>query len=391
MAGSNAVLKQDRDRPVAKKYTARSRWTAEKYAAFAAELDAVHEEVKAKLGAADVAYIKKVEQVARASEIVGRLLIHFSLDPVTWSAGVFALSIHNQLHATEIGHSALHGSWDGLAGAQLFYSGSFKWKTPVDEESWKREHNILHHQYTNIIGKDPDLSYGIMRASEQIPWIPYHLIQLAQFFWTAPFFLWIIATYATGLVDVIHADHGTSYAKILPNKKPKTVLRAFNKTMKKMLPYSVYNFVLWPALAGPMWWKVLVGNMTADAVRNVYSAATIYAGHFGDDLEYFDNDFKAHGRGEWYKAQVEAAHNYDVPLPISILCGGLDTQIEHHLFPKLPPNRLRDIQPRVQAICERYGVRYNRGGWGKTLQTTFKRFAKFSLPFGNTERQQQAA
>lgn len=361
-------------------FTAKSPWTKGKYEAFASELDAIHQEVQSKLGDDDVAYIKKVERVAHLSEILGRFLIHFSLDPFTWSAGVFSLALHNQLHATEIGHSALHGSWDGLAGAELFYSATFKWKSPVDEESWKREHNILHHQYTNIIGRDPDLSYGLLRASEKMSWAPYHLIQLTQLVWTAPIFLWAIASYATGLNDAIFADLGPNYAKVLPNKKAKTVAVALRKTMRKMIPYSVYNFVLWPALAGPLWWKVLGGNLTADMLRNLYSAATIFAGHFGDDLNYYDKDFKTRGRGEWYKAQVEAAHNYEVPLPISILCGGLDTQIEHHLFPKLPPNRLREIQPRVQEICERYGADYNRGKWGQTLKLTVKRLAKMSLP-----------
>lgn len=373
------------------KITAGSPWNAEKYAAFAGELDALHGDVKARLGEEDVAHIKKVEQVARFSEIVGRLMIHFSLDPVTWSAGVFALFLHNQLHATEIGHSALHGCWDGIAGAELFYSKSFKWKSPIDEESWKKEHNILHHQYTNILGKDPDLSYGMIRAAEKVPWVPYHLIQVTQFVWTAPIFLWVIASYATGLNDALHKERGEYYGSILPDKKPKTVIRALKNTLGKMVPYSVSNFVFWPLLAGPLWMKVLAGNLTADMIRNIYSAATIYAGHFGEDLEYYDKDFKPKGKGEWYKAQAEAAHNYDVPLPISILCGGLDTQIEHHLFPKLPPNRLREIQPKVQEICQRYGVKYNRGKWGKTLQTTFKRLAKLSLPHKKSSARLQAA
>ncbi len=363
-----------------RKYTAKSRWTAAKFDAFAAELDAIHDEIKAQLGEDDVAYIKQVDQVARLSELIGRFLIHFSLDPFTWSAGVFALSIHNQLHTTEIGHSALHGCWDGIAGAELFYSDTYQWKTPVDDESWKREHNILHHQYTNIVGRDPDLSYGMLRPSEQIPWGPYHLIQVTQFFWTAPIFLWVIATYATGLNDVLHGDRGKNYAKILPDKKPKSISAAMHKTLRKIVPYSMKNFVLWPLLAGPLWWKVLGGNLTADMLRNIYSAATIYAGHFGDDLEYYDHDFKPKGRGEWYKAQVESAHNYDVPRPLSILCGALDAQIEHHLFPKLPPNRLREIQPRVQAICERYGAKYHRDSWGRTLHAAVMRLAKFSLP-----------
>ncbi len=227
---------RSKPRPHRSTLTARSSWNREKYSAFAAELDALHEDIQSKLGPRDVTYIKKVERVARLSEIAGRLLIHVSLDPFTWSAGVFALFIHNQLHTAEIGHSALHGCWDGLAGAELFYSASFKWKTPVDEASWRREHNILHHQYTNIVGRDPDLSYGILRASPHISWIPYHLLQVAQLFWTAPAFLWIIATYATGLTDLFHSGDNASYAKILPDRKPKTLARALQTTLKKNDP-----------------------------------------------------------------------------------------------------------------------------------------------------------
>jgi NADPH-dependent stearoyl-CoA 9-desaturase len=58
-------------------------------------------------------------------------------------------------------------------------------------------------------------------------------------------------------------------------------------------------------------------------------------------------------------------------LPLSILCGGLDhqiDQIEHHLFPTLAPPRLREIAPRVQQICERYGVAYRKDTWPTTLR-----------------------
>src|SRR5262249_22686906 len=145
-------------------------------------------------------------------------------------------------------------------------------------------------------------------------------------------------------------------------------------------PYSLYHFVFWPALAGPFWWKVLAGNLAADVLRSIYSCATIYAGHFGDDLQYQDPSFRPQGRGEWYKMQIESAHNYVVPKAVSLLCGALDYQIEHHLFPKLPPNRLREIAPKIEAICERYGVRYNKGEWGKTLKGALKRLKMMSTP-----------
>jgi linoleoyl-CoA desaturase len=66
--------------------------------------------------------------------------------------------------------------------------------------------------------------------------------------------------------------------------------------------------------------------------------------------------------------QVGSTNNYEVSRPISVLCGGLDRQIEHHLFPTLPPPRLREIAPEVRAICERYGIEYKTDTWGRTLR-----------------------
>ena len=54
--------------------------------------------------------------------------------------------------------------------------------------------------------------------------------------------------------------------------------------------------------------------------------------------------------------------------------------IEHHLFPKLPPNRLREIAPKVAAICERYGVRYSRSTWTGNLLGALRRLARMFLP-----------
>jgi linoleoyl-CoA desaturase len=360
--------------------TKKQPWTPEKFAAFAAEISAVGDEARGKLDASDVRHIKKIKKISKTSEVIGRTLLHFSLDPVTWSAGVLSLWIHHQLETSEIGHSALHGCWDGIIGAEEFYSPSFKWDCPVSEEAWKREHNILHHQYTNIVGKDPDLNYGSLRVTEQTPWMPSHLLQISQFFWTAPLFMWVIGAYATGVTDIFRSPKNEGYAPILPDRKLKTALRAALQSAKKMVPYSLYNFAFWPALAGPLWWKVLGGNLAADALRNIYTCSTIYAGHFGDDLVYHDKTFKTNGRGEWFKMQIEAAHDYKVPKPISILCGALDYQIEHHLFPKLPPNRLREIAPKIEAICERYGIAYNRASWGKSLGGGLKRLLKMSFP-----------
>ena len=103
------------------------------------------------------------------------------------------------------------------------------------------------------------------------------------------------------------------------------------------MPYYLYNFVLFPVLAGPLFWKVLLGNVLAEVMRDVYSACTIFCGHVGHDVKSYPPGTRAHGRGQWYAMQVEATNNFEVSRPVSVLCGGLDRQIEHHLFPALPP------------------------------------------------------
>jgi fatty acid desaturase len=355
-------------------------WSAKKLEAFGQEISAIGIEAKTKMGREDLHYIKKIKKISMLGEIIGRTMIHFSIDPFTWSVGVLALGAHLQLETSEIGHSALHGCWDGLVGAEEFSSATFEWNAPVDETAWKQEHNFLHHQFTNIVGRDPDLNYGGLRIAEQTPWQPSHLVQLLQFFLTAPAFMWVIGFYATGLTDLTHGKNSPGYAHILPDRKPRTILKSAVRSIKKMIPYAGYQFGLWPALAGPQWLKVLAANLCAETLKNVYTCATIYAGHFGDDLKYLNSNFKAQGRGAWYKAQIEAAHDFEVPRIMSILCGALDYQIEHHLFPKLPPNRLREVAPKVQAVCEKYGVPYVRTSWEKCLGAALKRLGKMSVP-----------
>jgi linoleoyl-CoA desaturase len=102
-------------------------------------------------------------------------------------------------------------------------------------------------------------------------------------------------------------------------------------------------------------------------MRDVYSAATIFCGHVGDRVKSWPAGTKAGSRGQWYAMQIEATNNFEVGWPWNVFCGGLDRQIEHHLFPKLPPHRLRQIAPEVRTVCERYGIEYRSERWGRVL------------------------
>ncbi|HVK72330.1 MAG TPA: acyl-CoA desaturase [Kofleriaceae bacterium] len=345
----------------------------ERAESFARAVDALRRELEARVGSEDVAYIQGVRALSSSMEVAGRALIHFSLEPVSFGLGVLALSVHKTLELMEIGHSALHGAYDRLPGATGFRSDGFRWKAPIDEESWRSAHNIRHHQYTNIAGRDPDLDFGGLRLSERVGYRRLHALQPASNLLTWLGFATAINLHATGVLEVYL---GRDRPRQLRDRSLASVVRAHGRFFRKWFRYYAREYVLFPALAGPFFWKIWLGNVLSEVARDVYAGATIYCGHVG--ATDFAPGARPGGRGQFYVAQVEAAHDIEVPPPMSILSGGLDRQIEHHLFPRLPPNRLRQIAPRVREICEQHGVRYRTDRWPHRLSQVVRTLASLA-------------
>ncbi len=348
---------------------------------FGEALDRIRTRVESEVGSDDVDYVRRINNFSRTMEVVGRLLIHFSLEPVSFSAGVGALWIHKQLQAAEIGHTVLHGTYDGLEHAEDFQSKTFRWDIPIDEPSWRQGHNVRHHQYTNVAGRDPDIHFGQVRLTDETPHRAVHYFQLPFSLATIfPNFTFVMNAHFTGLIDVYFGNGRPDQLDFLDDRSVRSIVEAHRRALRKYVPYYLKNYLLFPTLAGPFFGKVLLGNWLAEVMRDIYLAATIYCGHVGADVSAYEEGTRAHSRGEWYAMQVEASNDFEVSWPISVLCGGLDRQIEHHLFPKLPPQRLREIATEVRAVCEEHGVPYRTSSWPKTLRRALERVAALSVP-----------
>ncbi|HJR90717.1 MAG TPA: acyl-CoA desaturase, partial [Aeromicrobium sp.] len=158
------------------------------------ELDAIRQEVLDSRGASDAAYIRRMITTQRSLELGSRAVLLASVFPPAWILGTAGLSVAKILENMEIGHNILHGQWDWMRDPKI-HSTTWEWDSASPAAQWKHSHNELHHTYTNVVGKDNDLGYGIMRVDEDQRWHPFFLIQPLVNFINACFFEYGIAAY----------------------------------------------------------------------------------------------------------------------------------------------------------------------------------------------------
>ncbi len=118
--------------------------------------------------------MQRVIKAQRGLEVAGRGLLWVGWFPPAWLAGTAALSLSKILDNMEIGHNVMHGQFDWTNDPKLSSKG-FEWDTACPGDQWRHSHNYMHHTHTNIVGKDRDIGYGVLRMSEDQEWRPYYL------------------------------------------------------------------------------------------------------------------------------------------------------------------------------------------------------------------------
>jgi len=347
-----------------------------------AEFEAIKRKYREKLGPDDVAYIKGLRSWSRRFEVLGRGLLWVSKEPITFALGVFFVWLHRNIEAIEIGHNVLHGQYDGFPEIPQFHSRNFKWKAPVDEEGWRREHNALHHVHTNVFEKDPDLNHGILRMNDQTPWNPIHRWQVPIYLlWVYPQILYGFNNQNLGFGQRDRArkfpEGNKGYATV--DHPGQTLADLEKRRWRSVLRVTFKEYLVFPLLAlatGFSFWKVFLGNMLADGINNYWIAMTIQATHFTAPLQ--PEEALKH-RGHWYISQLDSSVNFKGSRLMSILWGHLNYQVEHHLFPDIPSRHYPDMSKDVREVCKKYGLNYQvNQHWGHAIRNYVAHMWKFS-------------
>ena len=260
--------------------------------AFGEELDSIRARVVAELGTRDVEYIDRVIRVQRGLEVAGRGLLFAGFFPPAWIGGTVSLSLSKILDNMEIGHNVMHGQYDWTGDPRL-NGRTFEWDTACPGEHWRHSHNYLHHTHTNIVGKDRDIGYGILRMSEDERWRPYYLGNLLYAALLAMLF-----QYGVALHDLEAERIAAGEVRVAEKRS------MMSEIWRKVRRQSLKDYVLFPILSGPSLPFTLAGNLTANLTRNLWAFTIIFCGHFPDGTHQFtEQEAEDETRAEWYYRQ----------------------------------------------------------------------------------------
>ncbi|HEY5971841.1 MAG TPA: acyl-CoA desaturase [Pseudoxanthomonas sp.] len=348
--------------------------SAEELDRFGNELDAVRARAVATLGEADAKYIRRVVKAVRYTEVAGRgLLFAGAFIPAVllpaWIVGTLLLALSKILENMELGHNVIHGQYDWMGDPHLD-GKTYEWDIAGTSENWRHTHNFRHHTYTNVRGMDDDIGYGLLRIFPEQRWRPFYLLQPVIAVVFAVLFEWGVA--------IQNLKLGRWWA----GKTTKAQMRAaFRPAGRKMARQVLKDYAVFPLLAGPFFLPVLLGNVVANILRNLWTYIIIFCGHFTAHAETFPKEcIKNESRGHWYVRQLRGSSNLAGGKLLNLMSGNLSHQIEHHFYPDIPANRYAEIAPEVRAICARYGQHYNTGSLPRQFGQVIWRILRHAWP-----------
>ena len=143
----------------------------------AVELDAIRQDIEDSRGERDARYIRRTIAAQRALEVAGRLMLAASSRRSAWWAGTVTLGVAKIIENMEIGHNVMHGQWDWMNDPEI-HSSTWEWDMSGSSKHWRYTHNFVHHKYTNILGMDDDVGYGVLRVTRDQRWKPFNLFNL---------------------------------------------------------------------------------------------------------------------------------------------------------------------------------------------------------------------
>ncbi|MFZ1174680.1 MAG: acyl-CoA desaturase, partial [Mycobacterium sp.] len=241
--------------------------------ALGVELETIRRDIEGSRGEKDRAYIRRAIAFQRFLDIAARLFIVGTRSKVGWALGTIALAVAKSIENMELGHNIGHGQWDWMNDPEI-HSSTWEWDMAGVSSQWRYSHNYRHHMFTNVIGVDDDLGFGVLRVTRDQEWRWSNLFQPLRNVLLAIMFEWGIAAHG------LHSEHERAATDAEKSAGTRALIR-------KMARQAGKDYVCFPALSLRRWRRTLTANVAANLLRNVWAYIVIVCGHFADGAEKF--------------------------------------------------------------------------------------------------------
>lgn len=288
----------------------------------------------------------------------------------TWSA--ILLTILMGVGMAGIGmcvmHDAVHGSYsrkpwvNKMFGATLYLLGS-------NVLNWKMQHNLLHHTYTNIHGYDQDIdSRGPIRLSQFAPLKRIHKYQHIH-----AFFFYGLMTISKLIKDFTQLIEFNREG-VTKQQQAKPALEYAKMIVFKLL--YLFIFIGLPIqFTAFAWWQVLLGFFIMHWTAGCILSTVFQMAHVVEGAIQTQPDENGIVNTNWAVHELRTTSDFARDnLFLNYYVGGLNFQIEHHLFPNICHIHYRKIAPIVEKTAQEYGYSYNlKPTFAKALQSHIRR------------------
>jgi linoleoyl-CoA desaturase len=269
-----------------------------------------------------------------------------------WAAGVLAatLGVIQAFVGFNIMHDACHEAFSGRKPVNYFFGLSMN-ALGSDAFMWRQKHNLVHHTYTNIDGIDDDISKTpFLRMSDTQPRFKAHRFQhlYLSFLYAISTIFWVL------IKDFQDYIFGNRFNVEVGKMKPldhvvfwSTKIVYFGLYL--VLPIMVWG--VWPAIVGFILMHAMLGMVMSFVFQLAHVVENVEFEHSHSEETVIDN--------EWAVHQIETTSDFAPRNKIvSWFLGGLNYQVEHHLFPRISHVHYPAIQQIVQKTCEDFGIEY---------------------------------
>lgn len=250
-------------------------------------------------------------------------------------------------------HDALHGSYsknpkiNKLMGYTIFMLGG-------NSSVWKTQHNVLHHTYTNIHGMDEDIGTKVViRLSDKAPLHSYHRFQhIYVFFLYSLMTLLLLVNDFTKLLNY--------YRKGILNSNQVSFRRAYSSMVMLKIVYLFFMLVLPVLLTSLLWWQVLIGFLAMHFTTGFILSVIFQMAHIVEGAHQPMPNDEGSIENAWAIHQLQTTANFSPKNRfLNWFVGGLNYQVEHHLFPNICHVHYRKISRIVQETASEFNLEYN--------------------------------